>query len=47
MNSMTTLQRMGVVVDAYLDEKDNTIKGPGMTLNTTYLIIGDTPEVSM
>ena len=43
---MANLQRMGVVVDAYLDEKDNSIKGPGMTLNTTYLIIGDTPEVS-
>ncbi|HEV8059580.1 MAG TPA: hypothetical protein VGP68_06895 [Gemmataceae bacterium] len=43
---MANLQRMGVVVDAYLDEKDNTVKGPGMTLNTTYLIIGDTPEVS-
>ena len=43
---MANLQRMGVVVDAYLDEKENAIKGPGMTLNTTYLIIGDTPEVS-
>ena len=43
---MADLQRMGVVVDAYLDERDNTVKGPGMTLNTTYLILGDTPEVS-
>ena len=43
---MANLQRMGVVVDAYLDERVNTVKGPGMTLNTTYLIIGDTPEVS-
>jgi hypothetical protein len=43
---MANLQRMGVVVDAYLDERENVIKGPGMTLNTTYLIIGDTPEVS-
>ena len=43
---MANLAKMGVVVDAYLDEKDNSIKGPGMTLNTTYLIIGDSPEVS-
>jgi hypothetical protein len=43
---MANLQRMGVAVDAYLDEKDNTIKGSGMTLNTTYLITGDSMDVS-
>jgi hypothetical protein len=41
---MTNLARMGVVVDAYLDEKDNTIKGPGMNLKTAYLITGDSAE---
>jgi len=43
---MSNLQRMGVVVDAYQDLNDNTIKGPGMTLATAYLVVGDTPDVS-
>ncbi len=42
---MTNLARMGVVVDAYLDEKDNTIKGSGINLNTAYLITGDPMEM--
>jgi hypothetical protein len=36
------LERQGVVVDAYLDIKDNmTIKGKGMTVQTDYLIVGE------
>jgi hypothetical protein len=41
------MQRQGVVVDAYLDLADNTIKGPGMNLNTSYLVIGDTPDLTV
>jgi hypothetical protein len=38
------LEGQGVVVDAYLDLKDLTIKGKGMTLQTTYLIRGGDPD---
>jgi hypothetical protein len=38
------LERQGVVVDAYIDLKDLTIKTPdkgkGVTVNTDYLIVG-------
>jgi len=37
------LERQGVVVDAYVDLRSRTIKGPGMTEKTTYLILGETP----
>lgn len=38
-----TLERQDIVVDAYLDiRKDFTIKGPGITVQTDFLIIGDT-----
>jgi len=43
---MANLQRMGVVVDAYQDLNDNSVKGPGMTLATAYLVVGDSPELS-
>jgi hypothetical protein len=39
-----SLQRTGVVIDSYLDTKDLQIKGPGMTVNTSYLVIGESPE---
>jgi hypothetical protein len=40
-----SLERLNVVVDAYLDlRKDFTIKGPGITVQTEYLILGDKPE---
>jgi hypothetical protein len=42
---MANLQRMGVVVDAYQDLNDNTVKGPGMNLATAYLVVGDTPDL--
>lgn len=41
---MANLSRQGVDVDAYLDLTDNTVKGPGMSINTSYLIIGDAPD---
>ena len=40
------LERQGVSVDAYLDLKDLTEKGKGMTLQTSYLILGDSIETN-
>lgn len=40
------LQRMGVIIDSYLDTKDLQVKGPGMTVNTNYLVEGEHPEVN-
>jgi hypothetical protein len=37
------LERQGIAVDAWLDLKDRTIKGPGITERTTYLILGERP----
>jgi hypothetical protein len=38
------LERQNVVVDAYLDlRKDFAIKGPGITVNTDYLVLGEEP----
>jgi hypothetical protein len=39
------LTKQGVVVDAYLDLRDRTVKGPGMTEKTTYLILGEPPAL--
>jgi hypothetical protein len=44
MEFINNLERMGVVVDAYLDMRDLSIKGPGITLNTNYLVIGEEPK---
>jgi hypothetical protein len=39
------LERQNIVVDAYLDmRKDFTVKGPGITVQTDFLIVGDKPE---
>jgi hypothetical protein len=38
------LERQGIVVDAWLDLKDLSIKGPGVSLKTNYLVLGDRPE---
>ncbi len=38
------LERQNIVVDAYLDPKDFTIKGKGITVRTDYLIIGQSGE---
>jgi hypothetical protein len=37
------LERQGMIVDAWLDLKDRSIKGPGITERTTYLILGERP----
>jgi hypothetical protein len=37
------LERQGVAVDAWLDLKDRTIKGPGITERTNYLVRGERP----
>jgi hypothetical protein len=39
------LEKQGVVVDAWLDLKDRTIKGPGMSERTSYLIKGERPII--
>jgi hypothetical protein len=39
------LERQGVVVDAWLDLRDLTVKGKGITLGTSYLIVGETPNI--
>jgi hypothetical protein len=38
-----TLDKQGITVDAWLDLRDRTVKGPGMTEKTTYLILGEKP----
>ena len=40
------LERQGVVVDAFLDLKDRTIKGSGITEKTEYFIYGEKPLIS-
>jgi hypothetical protein len=39
------LEKQGVVVDAWLDLKDRTIKGPGMNERTSSLIKGERPII--
>lgn len=39
-----SLQAQGIVVDAYLDLRDMTIKGNGMTMQTNYLVVGENPD---
>jgi hypothetical protein len=41
------LEKQGIVVDAYLDLRDFTVKGKGMTYNTNYLVLGQMPEVTV
>jgi hypothetical protein len=42
---MRNLQKQGVIIDAYLDLKDLSVKGDGkMTMKTDYLIVGEIPE---
>jgi hypothetical protein len=41
---LSNLERQNIVVDAYLDLRSNTIKGPGMTLKTDYLILAEGPH---
>lgn len=43
---MRNLQRQNVVIDSWLDPKDGSIKGDGITVRTDYLIIGESQEFS-
>jgi hypothetical protein len=38
------LREQGIVVDSYIDLKDITVKGEGMSLKTNFLVLGDNPE---
>jgi hypothetical protein len=38
------LERQNIIVDAWLDPKDGSIKGPGITVRTDYLILGESME---
>lgn len=38
------LEKQGVAVDAYLDTRDMSIKGKGISRQTGYLILGEIPE---
>src|SRR5262249_25392962 len=40
------LEKQGIVVDAYLDLRERAIKGPGITEGTTYLVMGERPQLS-
>src|SRR5206468_2485523 len=39
-----TLEKGGVVVDAYLDLREAAVKGPGIGRETDYLILGSEPS---
>ena len=41
---MRNLQRQNIVIDAWLDPKDGSIKGDGITVRTDYLIVGESQE---
>jgi hypothetical protein len=43
---LNNLKKQGMVIDAFLDLNDLTVKGEGMTTETTYLILGAQPEFS-
>ncbi len=38
------LDRQNVVVDAYVDPREKVIKGPGITVQTDFLIVGSSPR---
>jgi hypothetical protein len=42
---MRALEKQGIVVDAWLDLKDRSIKGPGITERTSFLIKGEKPSL--
>jgi hypothetical protein len=39
-----TLEGQNIVVDAWIDFSDNSVKGPGLSRQTDYLILGEMPE---
>lgn len=40
------LERQGIVVDAWVDLQNRTMKGTGLTERTTYLVLGEMPKLS-
>jgi hypothetical protein len=40
------LEREDMVVDAWVDLRDYSVKGPGITAQTDYLILGSNPEAA-
>jgi hypothetical protein len=40
------LERQNIIVDAWEDPKDGTIKGQGMSYQTDYLVLGPAPDAS-
>src|SRR5262249_13789489 len=42
-NFIRLLEKQNIVVDAYMDPSDGTMKGPGITRRTDYLILGGVP----
>jgi hypothetical protein len=40
------LERQGIIVDAWLDLRERAIKGPGITERTSFLVVGERPELS-
>jgi hypothetical protein len=44
---MRNLERQNIVIDAWLDPKDGSIKGNGITVRTDYLITGESQEFSL
>lgn len=41
---MRALEKQNIILDAYLDTRDMSIKGPGITHKTDFLIIGNQPS---
>lgn len=41
---LRTLERQDVIVDAWIDSRDFTIKGPGVTVQTDFLILAETAD---
>jgi hypothetical protein len=44
---MRNLERQNIVIDAYLDPKDFTIKGKGITVGTDFLVTGESLEFQL
>jgi hypothetical protein len=42
---MRTLERQGIVIDAYLDLKKKKIEGRGVSRQTDFLILGEPPDI--
>lgn len=40
------LERMGIVVDAWFDLREQVLRGPGITERTSFLLVGEKPHIS-